>query len=134
MLRTVSKSKPTKNAKRVGGGALRTQPLGRRPLKPSPPTIAEIVRRLTPYCRRHGIVRLDIFGSTARGEAGRGSDVDLIATFQKIPGLHYFSMEEEMGRLLGVPVHLLLANDVEEMTNLFRKVTIERDRRTIYVA
>jgi hypothetical protein len=60
--------------------------------------------------------------------------VDLIATFREIPGMRYFSMEKDMGRLLGVPVHLLLAEDIKEMTNPYRKATIQRDRRTIYVA
>ncbi len=43
-------------------------------------------------------------------------------------------MAEEMSRRLGVPVDLLLAEDVAEMINPFRKVTIERDRRVIYTA
>ena len=102
--------------------------------KARPPSVDEIVRRLEPYCREHGIIRLEIFGSAARGDGRSGSDVDLIATFRKIPGLPYFSMEKEMGQLLGVPVDLLLAEDVEEMTNPYRKVTIQRDRRTIYAA
>ena len=70
----------------------------------------------------------------ARGDMRSGSDVDLIATFRKIPGLHYFSMEKEMTQILGVSVDLLLAEDVEEMTNPYLKVTIQRDRRTIYAA
>ena len=102
--------------------------------KRMPPATDEIVRRLEAYCSAHGITRLDIFGSVARGDATPGSDVDLIATFREIPGLHYFSMEREMGRLLGVPVHLLIAEDVEEMDNPYRKETIQRERRTIYAA
>jgi uncharacterized protein len=133
VLRTTTKSKARQNATRVAGGALAPKSRGRR--KPKlPPAVEEIVRRLEPYCREHGIVRLDIFGSVARGDAQPGSDVDLIATFREIPGMRYFSMEKDIGRLLGCPVHLLLAEDVEEMTNPYRKVTIQRDRRAIYVA
>jgi predicted nucleotidyltransferase len=109
-------------------------PRGRTRIQQQPPVVAEIVRRLEPYCRENEIIRLDIFGSVARGDTRPGSDVDLIATFRVIPGLRYFSMEKEMSRLLGVPVHLLIAEDIEEMTNPYRKVTIQRDRRTIYVA
>jgi len=36
--------------------------------------------------------------------------------------------------LLGSRVDLLLAEDVAEMTNAQRRATIQRDRRTIYVA
>lgn len=81
-----------------------------------------------------GITRLEIFGSVARGEATKGSDVDLIATFRKIPGLGFFSMSEDMARRLGVPVDLLLSEDVDEMDNPYRKATIQRDRRVIYRA
>lgn len=134
MLRTATKSKARQNATRVADGALAPKGRVRRKQKLPPPAVAEIVRRLEPYCREHGIVRLDLFGSVARGDARLGSDVDLIATFREIPGMRYFSMEKDMGRLLGCPVHLLLAEDVDEMTNPYRKATIERDRRTIYVA
>lgn len=134
MLRTMPKSKTRKPASGAGGGALLQGHRVSHKLKHLPPPVDEIVSRLEPYCRQHGIIQLDIFGSVARGETRPGSDVDLIAKFRKIPGLHYFSMEKEMGRLLGVPVHLLLTEDVDEMTNPYRKVTIQRDRKTIYVA
>ncbi len=92
----------------------------------------EIIRRVPPFCQKHGIIRLEIFGSVARREATVGSDVDLIATFAKHPGLDIVSMEEECAHLLGVPVHLLTYETVEEMTNPYRKGSIQRDRRIIY--
>ncbi len=133
MLRTATKTNLRSSARRAGS-VLPVAKAGPRKQKPVPPSVNEIVRRLEPYCREHGIIRLELFGSSARGNARPGSDVDLIATFRKIPGLHYFSMEKEMGRLLGVPVDLMLVEDVEVMTNPYRKVTIQRDRRTIYAA
>lgn len=39
-----------------------------------------------------------------------------------------------MGELLGVPVDLVTFEAVAEMSNPFRKATIQRDRRTIFVA
>lgn len=89
---------------------------------------------LAPLCRRHGITRLEIFGSVARGDATVGSDVDLIATFPEHPGLEIVTLEEECAKLLGVLVHLLTSEAVEDMTNPYRKETIQRDRRTIYAA
>lgn len=97
-----------------------------------PPSAAEIARRLTPICHQYGISRLEVFGSVARGDATKGSDVDLIATFTEHPGLEIVTIEEECARLLGVPVDLLTADAVEEITNRFRRETIERDRRVIY--
>jgi hypothetical protein len=97
-----------------------------------PPSLAEITRRLAPFCRQHGITRLEIFGSAARGDATPGSDVDLIATFPEHPGLAIVTIEEECAKLLGVPVDLLTATAVDEMDNPYRKATIQRDRLTIY--
>ena len=97
-----------------------------------PPTVPEIVQRLRPVCRQHGITRLEIFGSVARGAATPGSDVDLIATFSEHPGLEIVAIEAECAQLLGVPVDLLTFEAAEEITNRFRRETIERDRRVIY--
>jgi len=99
----------------------------------TPPAIPELVRLLEPICEAHGIHRLEVFGSVARGEAKPGSDVDLIAYFRKIPGYSYVGVIAEMKRALGVPVDLLIPEDVEENENVFRKALIQRDRRTIYV-
>lgn len=87
---------------------------------------------MAPFCRQNGIMKLELFGSVARGEATPRSDLDLIATFEEHPGLEIVSIEEACGKLLGVPVHLLTAEAVAEMTNPYRKAAIERDRRTIY--
>ncbi len=97
-----------------------------------PPSAAEIARRLAPVFRQYGITRLEVFGSVARGDATKGSDVDLIVTFTEHPGLKIVAIEEECARLLGVPVDLLTAEAVGEITNRFRRETIERDRRVIY--
>lgn len=102
----------------------------RRPrTPPSPESIAEL---LAAYCRQTGITRLEVFGSIARGEARRGSDVDLLATFADNPGLRFFAMEEEMAAILGVPVHLLTRDSVEEMSNPYRRASILGEAREIY--
>jgi predicted nucleotidyltransferase len=97
----------------------------------APPPLEEIRRRLAAYCRRNGIVRLEVFGSAARGEARRGSDVDLIATFRENPGLRFFSMEAEMAQILGVPVHLLTRDSLEQMSNPYRRASILADARDL---
>jgi predicted nucleotidyltransferase len=54
----------------------------------TPPTLAQVIARLralAPTLRARGVRRLCVFGSVARGEASRGSDVDLFAEFE--PGL-----------------------------------------------
>jgi len=98
----------------------------------TPPTPEFIAERLADYCRQTGITRLEVFGSTSRGDAERGSDVDLIATFAENPGLGFFVMEEEMSAILGVPVHLLTRDSVDQMTNPYRRASILEDARAIY--
>jgi len=97
-----------------------------------PPSPEEIGRLLAGYCREHGIQQLEVFGSAARGEAQRGSDVDLLATFERNPGLKFYGMEEDMAKILGVPVHLLTRDSVERMTNPYRRQSILGDATVIH--
>ena len=97
-----------------------------------PPTLETIAQKLAPYCRQAGIIRLEVFGSIARGDAKRGSDVDLIVTFAQTPGLRFFTMETEISEILGVPVHLLTRDSVEQMTNPYRRASIMADAKEIY--
>jgi predicted nucleotidyltransferase len=57
-----------------------------------------------------GIVRLSLFGSTARGDAGPDSDVDLLAAFdesRRISLLDIAGMEIDLSDLLGCTVDLI---------------------------
>ena len=106
------------------------RPSPRRPrVPPSAETIATL---LADYCRQTGITRLEVFGSLARGEARRGSDVDLLVTFADTPGARFFTMEEEMTTLVGAPVHVLTRDSVEQMTNPYRRDSILTDAKEIY--
>jgi predicted nucleotidyltransferase len=56
-----------------------------------------------------GIVRLSLFGSTARGEAGPDSDVDLLAAFdetRRISLLDIVGMKLDLSDMLGCNVAL----------------------------
>ena len=64
--------------------------------------------RLADFCRRHGITRLRVFGSAARGEERPDSDIDLIANFG-VP-IGFFELiraENALAELFGRPVDLL---------------------------
>ncbi|MBI5768597.1 MAG: nucleotidyltransferase domain-containing protein [Verrucomicrobia bacterium] len=99
-----------------------------------PPPSDEIARRLAPLCRAHGITRLEIFGSVARGDAQPGSDVDLVLTLSKPLGWDYFTLDDRMSDVLGVPVHVLSRDQLDTMTNPFFKTSILADLRVIYDA
>jgi len=48
----------------------------------------DLRKRLVPFCEKHHIHRLEIIGSAARGQAGPGSDLDLLATLdESVPSL-----------------------------------------------
>ncbi len=108
------------------------RPPPRRAKSPPPPAV--IADRLVDYCRTHDITTLEVFGSVSRGEARRGSDIDLLVSFATNPGSQFFAMESEMSELVGVPVHLLTRETVEQMTNPFRRDSILADAREIYRA
>jgi predicted nucleotidyltransferase len=98
----------------------------------APPPLAEIARLAKPICLRFHLRRLDVFGSVARGKARRGSDVDLIATFGETPGLELLRLRQTFEKALGVPVDLLDSLSVEEMSNPYRRASINANRLTLY--
>ena len=63
---------------------------------------------LAEFCRRHHIRQLSLFGSVLRDDFGPESDVDILVEFEPghVPGLAFFSIEEELSRLLGRKVDL----------------------------
>ncbi len=66
-------------------------------------------RTLAAFCRRNRIRRLSLFGSVARSDFRRGSDVDVLVEFEKgkTPGfLGMARLELELGRLAGRKVDL----------------------------
>lgn len=64
--------------------------------------------RLAQLCRRHGVKRLRVYGSVARGEERPDSDIDLIAAFREPTG--FFGLircEDELSEFFGRPVDLV---------------------------
>lgn len=106
------------------------RPAPRRPRKP--PSTEELAEQLAPFCRENHITRLEVFGSVARAAARRGSDVDLMVTFQHPIGLRFFSLEQELSRIVGAPVDLITRESVERMTNHHRRDSILAHARQIY--
>lgn len=64
--------------------------------------------KIANFCRRHHIRRLSLFGSVLRDDFDPNSDVDVLVEFDPdhIPGLAFFSMQEELSQLLGRKVDL----------------------------
>lgn len=49
---------------------------------------------LAAFCRRHGIRKLSLFGSTLKGTAGPTSDIDLLVEFESAARPSLFDMAE----------------------------------------
>lgn len=72
-----------------------------------------MLREHEPELKGAGGVRLSLFRSTARGEAGPESDVDLLAGLDKsrrLSLLDVVCLEVRLADLLGVKVDLLIEN------------------------
>lgn len=62
---------------------------------------------LKPWLAGEDVTRLRLFGSYARDQAAVESDVDLIAEFDRPPGLRLFQLQDEVGARLGLKVDLV---------------------------
>ena len=87
--------------------------------------------KIANFCRRHHISRLSLFGSVLRDDFGPASDVDVLVEFESghIPGLAFFSMEEELSQIIGRKVDL---NTSGFLSPYFRD-RIERESEVQYV-
>ena len=84
----------------------------------------ELGRRLRPFCEKHHIRRLEVFGSAARGQAGAGSDVDLLVTLdESVPTstAALLEMAGEAEELMGAPVDFVLRPSLENSPNRFAR-------------
>jgi predicted nucleotidyltransferase len=80
-------------------------PYAAGPQSAHPHRLADRVDRdaLARVCRRHHIQSLALFGSQARGQAGPGSDVDVVVEFEPgmTPGLALQTVAEALRPVLG---------------------------------
>jgi|SRR3989344_3707494 len=78
-------------------------------------TINDIKKKAVPLLKKNGVVKAGIFGSYARGEAGKRSDVDLIIQPPKKLGLGFIGIKLELEKKLGKKVDLLTYKSVHPL-------------------
>ena len=63
---------------------------------------------LVALCERYHVRRLSLFGSVLRDDFGPDSDIDMLVEFddEHIPGLAFFSLQDELSQVLGRTVDL----------------------------
>ncbi len=99
------------------------------------PLIEQHVNEIATICRRHGVSRLELFGSAARGDSDSDSgDVDFFFEFDANPvGLadRFFGLMEDLEQLLNCKVDLVSSQDVR---NPYFLQVANRHRVTLYAA
>jgi len=93
-------------------------------------------QEITQACRRHGVARLDAFGSSLRDDFRPDeSDLDLLVEFGPMEPYErvdaYFGLLEELRTLLCSKIDLVMAGAVK---NPYITSDINRTRRMIYAA
>lgn len=87
-------------------------------------------------CARHGVLRLDAFGSAVRGDFRPGdSDIDLLLEFGPMDAYAridaYFGLLDELRGILGTEVGLVM---VDAVKNRYIAADIERTKQALYAA
>jgi hypothetical protein len=90
---------------------------------------------LQPFCEKHRIRRLEVFGSAARGQANGESDVDLLVTLddsQPASTSELLEMAGEAEELIGAPVDFVLRRSLEKSPNPFARQEILASAVCVY--
>lgn len=101
------------------------------------PELALKQSEIRDLCRRHGVARLDVFGSGARARDFRpsDSDADFLVTFapDRRDDLGAFAdLKDALETLLGRPVDLVEREALETSRNFIRRQSILADAERIH--
>ena len=101
------------------------------------PSVAKHTNEIIALCKKYGVLRLEVFGSAARGVDfdETQSDVDLIARFDKVQAKftlsEYFDFVDELETVLNRKVDL--SEDVY-IKNPYLRQSIDSCRELLYAA
>lgn len=74
---------------------------------------------------KYGVKTIYLFGSLARGEEDKTSDLDVIVDLEKPVGLKFIELAEYLKEITGVEVDVLTFPMIEK--NIYLKKQIEKD-------
>ena len=86
-------------------------------LKSRPPLqeILKILRANMPaLLAEYGVISLAVIGPYAKGDDYEASRLDLMVDFERPLGLKFFGMDDDLGDLLGVKVHVVTKSVIVE--------------------
>jgi len=89
------------------------------------------ISNLRPICLKYGVRSLAVFGSYARGEAGRNSDVDMLVSFhRRVSLLTLVALERELSELLERRVDLQTVDGLSP----YLRDRILKERQVVYAS
>lgn len=94
-------------------------------------TINELKVKTAPIFKKYGVIKVDLFGSRATGNANANSDYDLLIEFlpeSKVGLFKFQSLEEELTKKLGEKVDLATPRSL----NKYIKNNVSETVKTIY--
>ena len=90
-----------------------------------------VVSRMIDICRQNDVSMIGVFGSMARGEAKKESDIDLIVHFSKQKSLlAMVGLERELSEALGRKVDLL----TEAAISPYMRESVLKELKVVYGA
>jgi predicted nucleotidyltransferase len=100
------------------------------------PSIEQTKLQINDLCRQYGVVRLDVFGSAARGrdfDCDR-SDADFLVQFAPtaLDNTTYLNFKEALEALLGRSVDLVERSALELSRNTIRRRAILSEAQPLY--
>lgn len=91
--------------------------------------LKQIAKIVVPILKKNDVVKAGIFGSYARGEQKKRSDVDILIKQKKVTGLLAFvRLERKLGEAIGTKVDLL---DYSAVNPLLKKYIFRDEVRII---
>lgn len=93
--------------------------------------VIENISTIRRICQKYGVSSLAIFGSHARGEARKTSDIDMLVSFSgRVSLLTLVALERELTELLGRQVDL----QTEAALSPYLRDRILQERQIIYAS
>lgn len=90
-------------------------------------------KKLEAICRQNGVEFLGLFGSTAREEAQKDSDIDMLVRFSpqaKISYFKFYDIEKDLAKGLGIQNTIDLVT--EDALNPYMKDRVYADLKVLY--
>lgn len=89
----------------------------------------DLKKKIVPVLRKYGVIKASFFGSIARGEIRKTSDVDILVTLkEKSDLLDFIGLKQELEEKIGRKVDLVEFSAIKPKL----RDSILRDQSTIY--